>query len=276
MKQLRTLFSMSGCLLASASLVLLGGKLAGAASVGHTYEGAPVQLGNGTARAVVRTDASGKPISVAAQFTPRALEGLPTVLNKNMQEGQWEYFLPMPADGLNTGYRGIVIDWNLHGHPPPHVYSVPHFDFHFYTIDRDTVQNISFSGPTDAATQVSDAAIVPPDYKVIPATAVNQMGVHAPDLTAPEFHGKPFTATFIYGYYKGELIFVEPMVTRAYLLTKPDVTLPVKVPARYSHAAYYPTSYSVRYDTGRHAYAVELNGLRPWQETEIAKAAPKK
>ncbi len=270
MKHLRVLFGMSACLLASASLLSLASSLAGAASADHTYEGALVPVGNGTARAVVRTDASGKPVSVAAQFTPQALEGLPTVLNSNTQEGQWEYFLPMPADAPNTGYRGIVIDWNLHGHPPPHVYTVPHFDFHFYTIDRDSVQKVFFSGPADAAATVSDAEIVPPGYKVIPETAINQMGVHAPDLTAPEFHGKPFTATFIYGYYRGQLTFVEPMVTRAYLLTKPNVTLPVKVPARYSHSAYYPTSYSVRYDTGRDIYAVELNGLRLWQETAKA------
>jgi hypothetical protein len=249
-----------GLLLVTASLLAAGGVAAGAA----TYKGAPVHIGQGTARTVVRTDATGMPSSVAVMLTPGALQGLSTTLNKKTAEGSWEYPLPMPMQGPKTGYTEVVIDWNPHGHPPPHIYTVPHFDFHFYGIDPATVEQISFTGPTDPATKVSDAALIPPHYQVIPDTAVNQMGVHAIDTTAPEFHGKPFTATFIYGYYKGQLIFLEPMVTRAFLLTKPNLSLPVKTPAQYSRPGYYPASYSVRYDAHSKAYLVELGGLTHW------------
>jgi hypothetical protein len=221
-----------------------------AASHAASYEGAPVHIGQGNAHVVVRTNSS----------------GLPTALNNKTAEGSWEYPLPMPVTGPKTGYSEVMIDWNPHGHPPPHVYTVPHFDFHFYGIDKAAVQRISFKGPTDPATKVSDPKLVPAGYKVFAETAVNQMGVHAIDTAAPEFHGKPFTATFIYGYYKGRLIFLEPMVTRSFLQTKPNFYGPVKIPAKYSRPGYYPTSYSVKYDGGRHAYVIEIAGLKHWRK----------
>jgi hypothetical protein len=249
----------AGLFLVSAALLATGGMAQAA-----TYKGAAVHVGKGTARIVVQTDKSSKPSSVAVVMTPAALKGLPTELNKKTAEGSWEFSLSMPKRGPKTGYTHVVIDWNPHGHPPPHVYTVPHFDFHFYGISSAAVKKISFTGPKDPATKVSNAALIPPDYKVIPDTAVNEMGVHAVDLTSPEFHGKPFTATFIYGYNKGQLNFVEPMVTLAYLNTKPNLTLPVKTPAQYSRPGYYPTKYGVRYDKHSKTYVVALGGFKHW------------
>lgn len=237
-----------------------------ATSHAASYEGAPVHVGQGNARVVVRTNSSGQPASVSVVLSQDALKGLPTALNNKTAEGSWEYSLPMPAAGPKTGYSEVMMDWNPQGHPPPHVYTVPHFDFHFYGIDKGAVERISFKGPTDPATKVSDPKLVPAGYKVVAETAVNLMGVHAIDTAAPEFHGKPFTATFIYGYYKGQLVFLEPMVTRAFLQTKPNFYGPVKAPAKYSRSGYYPTGYGVKYDGERHAYVIEIAGLKHWRK----------
>ena len=247
----------TGVFLAAVSLLTVG-SVANAA----TYKGIAVHIGKGTARVVVRTDAANKPSSVSVLMTSGVLKGLPTGHNKKTAEGNWVYPLPMPKHGPNTGFTHVVIDWDPHGHPPAHIYTVPHFDIHFYGIAPAIVEKISFDGPTDPAIKVSDAGLLPPDYKVLPETAVNQMGVHAVDTTSPEFHGKPFTATFIYGYYKGTLIFVEPMVAAAYLETKPHFTAPLKKPAHYSYSGYYPTEYSVRYDSSSKAYVLALEGLQ--------------
>lgn len=256
-----------GIVLATACFSMSAGS--GAALTGSafaaTYEGKPVPIGHGSARVVVRTDAAGEPVSVAVKLSGDALDGLPTTLNGETSEGQWEYVLPMPTDGPKTGYREVFVDWNPQGHPPPDIYTVPHFDFHFYAIGADEVAQVTFTGATDPAINVSDNGLVPPDYQVVPDTHVNKMGVHAIDMTGPEFHGKPFTSTFIYGYYKGRLIFVEPMVTRAFLLTKPDVTHRAKVPAHYSVSGYYPGSYGVRYEPGGNDYLVELGSLKRWE-----------
>ena len=261
MQELRRLPWRRGAMLATA---LVGAAILTAPATAATLQGKPVKVGNGTARLVVETDAKGAPQSIAISLSEDALEGLPADLNKKAADGAWEYALAMPK-GVKTGYTGVMIDWNPHGHPPAHVYTVPHFDFHFYTIPAATVEKINFTGPKDPAIAVSDKKLIAPDYQVIPDTAVNGMGVHAIDMTAPELHGKPFTATFIYGYDKGKLIFLEPMVTRAFLESKPDTTMTVKTPARYSAPGYYPTTYGVHYDAASGHYMIALGGLKHWQ-----------
>jgi hypothetical protein len=243
---------------------LFGSILFSAQALAATQEGEAVKLGNGTAQVVVTTDEDRNPVSIAVSMTAGAFDGLPTELNKDTPEGSWEFPLPMP-EGSNTGYKEVVIDWNPHGHPPPEIYTVPHFDFHFYTISPEDVDKIKFTGPDDPAAKVSDKDLIPPDYQVVPDTAVNMMGVHAIDTKAPEFNGKPFAATFIYGYDNGRLIFLEPMVTLAYLKAKPEEKYPVKAPAKYSSAGYYPSAYSVRYDSASDRYMIELNDLKSWK-----------
>jgi hypothetical protein len=246
------------------SSMLFGSALMLFPASAATEMGKAVTIGNGSAQTVVTTSEDGKPTSIAVSMTPGALDGLPTELNKSTPEGSWEFSLPLPA-GVDTGYTEVMVDWNPHGHPPPKIYTVPHFDFHFYVIDPKTVDAIKFSGPDDPAAKVSDAGLIAPDYQVVPDTAVNMMGVHAIDTKAPEFNGKPFTATLIYGYDNGKLIFVEPMVTQAFLRSKPDETLPVKTPAHYSSPAYYPSKYSVRYDGASDRYLIEFEGLKAWK-----------
>lgn len=251
-------------LLAACSILALGSAAAttALAASNTVFEGKPVKIGKGTGRVVVRADAAGKPTSVAVKLTPDALEGLPSEPSKATHEGHWSYELPMPPKAPRTGYRHVVVDWNPQGHPPPNVYTVPHFDFHFYTMSRAEVEKVTFKGPADPATVVSNKRLVAPGYEVIPPTAVAKMGVHAVDTGGPEFQGKPFTATFIYGYYKGRLTFLEPMVTRAFLLEKPDFSAEVKTPAEYSSSGHYPTRWSVRYDESQKAYVVELLDLK--------------
>ena len=171
-------------------------------------------------------------------LTAGALEGLPA---PSKEQPEWEYVLPMPETGPRTGYDHVALDWNPAGHPPEGIYTVPHFDFHFYAVSRAEQEGVSFSGTAGAeAAKVADSALLPKGYVVPPDTAVAKMGVHGVDPASPEFHGKPFTRTFIYGYYKGRLTFVEPMVTLAYLLSKPDVTAAVKVPSAYSYPGLLP------------------------------------
>jgi hypothetical protein len=64
------------------------------------------------------------------------------------------------------------------------------------------------------------------------------MGVHWTDTLAAEFHGHPFDETFIYGFYHGKMVFVEPMITRALLASHPDVTAPVKQPRAFNAAGF--------------------------------------
>ena len=96
-------------------------------------------------------------------------------------------------------------------------------------------------------------------------------------MRSPELQGlaghpenaKPFTKTFIYGSWNGQFIFDEPMITRAYLMSKHDATDPsvrdevISVPtaARYSPAGFYPGAYRISYNPSTKEYRVALTQL---------------
>lgn len=88
------------------------------------------------------------------------------------------------------------------------------------------------------------------------------MGMHWNDPAAPERLGEPFTKTMIYGSYDGAFIFTEPMVTKAYLETKPAaVVTPMKLPAQFATHGYQATSYTIAYVAAMKEYRIGLTGL---------------
>ena len=231
------------------------------AKAGRILEGPVVRVGNGSAHTVVTTDAAGAPTTIGIVMTAGTLDGLPKPAG-HMSDFQYE--LPMPK-GVSTTVNHVVIDWEAAGHPPPGVYDVPHFDFHFYMISKPERMKIAFA--SDAASgdpsQQPPADSLPPGYIVPPGTAVPHMGVHAIDPAAPEFHGQPFKTTFIYGYYNKTLAFYEPMASLAFLQSKPSFAATVARPKTYPKPGLYPSSYSIEFDSGRHQYEIVLRDLKP-------------
>lgn len=238
----------------------------------HLQYGTPVKLGNGNARAYVVADARNNqaPVELGIALSERALDGLPST-------GMSMYLLPLPVQAP-APYELVELDWNAQGHPPEGVYTVPHFDFHFYTITRAERDAIMPSDPHYAmeANNLPTGAFVPPAYNPLagpgqtPAdVAVPMMGLHWEDMLSPELQAllghpenyHPFDKTFIYGSWNGQFIFYEPMVTRAFLLTRPDVSSPVRTPQLYPKAGYFPTSYRVTYDPQAKEYHIALTGL---------------
>lgn len=75
------------------------------------------------------------------------------------------------------------------------------------------------------------------------------MGWHWVDLLAPEFNGGIFSRTFIYGYYKGLPIFLEPMVTLEFLQSKVTTEHEIRMPLRFAaEDGQYPAGYKITYD----------------------------
>ena len=72
---------------------------------------------------------------------------------------------------------------------------------------------------------------------------------------------QPFTKTFVYGSWNGRFTFLEPMITRSYLLSHPDVVTPISVPSLYPQPGYYPSAYRVAYDSKAKVYRVALTEL---------------
>lgn len=224
----------------------------------------PVQaLGAGTASAFVTT-AAGAPVAFGVRVTESALASLPT---HGLPPSGLETVLSFPSEALVAPYDHVSFDWMPHGHVPDGVYTLPHFDVHFYMMteaERDAIDPARVTFATEAAV-TPDASILPAGYVPTP-DALPRMGVHWVDPTSPEFTPAGFSRTFIYGFWNGKMNFVEPMLTKAFIesvktLPGQSASFPIPQPAAYGKAGYYPTVYGVRYDAEARAYDIVLEGL---------------
>ncbi|MES2305061.1 MAG: DUF5602 domain-containing protein [Gemmatimonadota bacterium] len=227
------------------------------AQLATTY-GAAVALGSGSARAYQVTE-NGTPTEVGVALSEAALDGLPSA----PQMGGYEYVLQLPTGNM-TQYQTVGLNWNPTGHPPSTVYTLPHFDVHFYMIasaERGAID------PSDPAFAAKAAALPAAGYQASgyvadpPANVIPHMGLHWTDSNAGEFHNQPFTRTFIYGSWDGRFVFLEPMITRAYLLTHPDEVVPLGSPVQHAINGYYPAGYRVSWNAAAAEYRIALANL---------------
>jgi hypothetical protein len=250
--------------------------------------GSRVELGHGEARAYVELNTQGIAQEIGIALSEDALEGLPATGTGHAGGHQMPhtYLFDLPRE-YSAPFKFVEMNWNPAGHEPAGVYQdVPHFDFHFYTIERAEREAIVPTDPqwADKANRIPGDEFAPPfAFPLAPpqaplsAVAVPMMGVHWIDVRSPELQGvlgkpdayRPFTKTFIHGSWDGEWIFWEPMITRAYILAKKeaqdpavrDELVPLPIPGQYQEAGRYPTAYRITWDEQAREYRIELTGL---------------
>ena len=210
---------------------------------------APTPIGDGTVRTYVVRDARGAPTSVGVELSESALRGLPTTRTM--------LHIPFPKGADDTQYTFVMFDWNPAGHVPDHVYTVPHFDFHFYMAKQDDVMAIA-GGPDPV---VAESRFVPKNYISPGNESFPAMGVHWVDATSGEFNGKTFDQTFIWGFSGGQLQFIEPMITKAFLESTASFTTELEQPESVQRGGLYPKRYSIHHDTTAKVYRVTLDEL---------------
>jgi hypothetical protein len=231
----------------------------------ETAFGPSQPLGNGTVKTFVTLDGAGNPTEVGLRLTPTTMDGLP------QDTGPAEMMmLDFPDQAAGTAFDHVMLNWNPQGHDPAPLFGKPHFDFHFDMVDMATMAAINPDDPgfAAAAQNLPDTRYVPQGYVVPPepsivAQAVPGMGVHMVDSGDPTLvPGKyDFTRTIINGVWDGRYTFVEPMITREWLLTRPSIQENLKQPAAFQKTAYYPTGYSVHVDQQTGDYVIALTGL---------------
>lgn len=209
-------------------------------------DGQQKQLGNGKVWSWTEQDKSGNVVRLGVTMSQKAMSNLP---------GSYDQVeVPLPDKSPVAPYTTVVVFWDPLGHNPA-AYSVPHFDFQFYFVKPEELSGIS---PGSDTMQVP-ARFRPPDYNA----AMNEpsVGTHWGDTTAAEFHGKPFTATFVYGYQNGQMIFIEPMVAFSFMGKEPSFSGFVKQPAAFEQPGSYPTRYTVKYNSRDSTVTIALEGL---------------
>ncbi|WP_280265390.1 hypothetical protein [Nocardia wallacei] len=245
--------------------------------------GQSASLGNGRITAYSQTDSAGKPLAIGMVATDGVYDALPHdpptgglyCHDKNADgavdphhecAGGYENALPL-NDNLtrrdDIPFTYVLANWNPHGHVPMGVWDKAHFDVHFYL--NDNAERLAIrTGPCLQMTDCADYALGknlpaaryrPPNYVDLDAIEP-AMGQHLIDKTTPELNGGPFTHTFIYGSWNGEITFYEPMVSLEQYNglrsgTIGDSCTPIEQPQAWQQAGWYPTRYCLRHRANR-------------------------
>lgn len=225
------------------------GKFSSAAQEGDdfycqdgTYWGPAVYFNKAKIRSFV-TIQNSEPQAIGYQILNSAFQNLP---NPSAPE-YTELLIPLPVIPCQALlYTHLTFHWNPQGHDPMGVYSVPHFDFHFYKIPL--AERLAIDQNDPAITLAPASCFIPSNYYG-PIGPLSSMGSHWVDLLSPEFNGGTFTKTFIIGSHNGQVIFDEPMVTLAHL-SNPSLNdvIPIRQAAEYHRSGYYPTNYRIKKD----------------------------
>jgi hypothetical protein len=256
-------------------------------SPGARSLGWSVSLGNGSATTYAEFDRQGTPKAIGIAFSATALEGLPAASDHHRchartKDGAMdastkcqetiEHVLPLPdaaARRADIPFKWVLLNWNHLGHIPPGIYDVPHFDVHFEMAPIEQVLAIE-AGPCGPEFVRCDQYQIakkplPPNYVHADYTDVDAvvpaMGNHLIDLTGAEFNKQAFTRSWIFGVYDGKVIFYEEMVTRAHLLSKPNVCTAIKSPKAVASRGFYPTVSCIRHDAATGDYTVSMEGF---------------
>ena len=265
------------------------GEAGKAQTDGAALLGEPLKLGDGRAQTFVELDRDGHPSVVGVSFEESLLDGLPTEPDGTMacfdadSDGDIDpggecmlgvqRKLAMP-DGTPASLpiQWVGLNWNPEGHPAPAppVYGVPHFDFHFYLASPEQIEAIrpgtcGFMVDCEVFEQARipvPERYMPEDYVEVGAVAAGE-GNHLLDSKSPELGDPPaaFTHTFIYGSHEGHLIFLEPMITAAFIAGQPNECHPIKSPEAWEVKGRYPTEYCMRYLPEQREYRISLEGF---------------
>jgi len=258
--------------------------------------GSAVRLGAGLARTYVAFDprTPNVPAEVGIALSEQTMSGLPSpmVMSQSMPSNGHEhldshiYDLSMPATN-GTPYKFVELDWNPGGHEPPGVYDVPHFDFHFYKVEKAVRDAIDPTQMTKEVYLEKSGKLPPeaeraPNYLALsapgtPVVAVPKMGTHWIDVRTPELQAMfgrpeaylPFTTTFLHGSWDGQFIFDEPMITRAFIMERKTATAAgerdrvIQLPQakQFTPSGYYPNAYRITWDADQKEYRIALTQL---------------
>ena len=142
----------------------------------NTFYSSTVPLGGGVARAWVKVTKDGDPMEVGINLSGKALMNLP--------EEDTQYDIELPAPKGQHFYMHALLDWNPNGHEPEGIYTLPHFDFHFYTISSEERMAIP---PVDAPymDSIPPSQYIPENYSELPGL-VSGMGAHWVNANSPE------------------------------------------------------------------------------------------
>jgi len=168
---------------------------------------------------------------------------------------QDDLVLEMPAVAKEqTILNHLRANWLVQGHGPA-PYAEPHFDFHFL---RGTIAEVD-DIVCRADMRMPTADKLPAGYGT-PEVCVDAMGYHS--WPKADVAGGTFTGSLIMGYWKGNVIFLEPMIPVSTFTKKATFEIPIGKPASAGgKTTLYPTRMVASWDAKTSQYTFELNAF---------------
>ncbi|GAC1433179.1 MAG: DUF5602 domain-containing protein [Candidatus Velthaea sp.] len=199
---------------------------------------------NAGATPTVTFDSQKRPTMIGLTIPAKLIDSLPVQRS--------EAIYAMQDAGL---VQSANLQWHPLGHDPAHVYDVPHFDVHFFTITESVRQTIVPGAVAGTILPAKEYLI--PDGILAPGF-VPGMGMHNIPKSQPEFSGGTFSVSPIVGYWNGDIAFFEVMFTKAWMQQKSGTVGIFPQPVSVKQHGSYPTKYSVSYDKAKDVYQVAL------------------
>ena len=189
-----------------------------------------------------KVDKDGKPLSVSIVLNDAVLNSVPVGQPSDHVGHENNIVIPV-SEKSGTPFKNVMVNWNSSGHEPDGVYTLPHFDFHYYMLSQADMANLNDDAKMN---QNLPAADYVPANHISPVPGVPMMGRHWLDATSPELNGQAaFTQTFIFGSYDHKVIFYEPMITLEFMKANNNYERSIPQPAKYQVAGYYPTKMKI-------------------------------
>lgn len=264
MEKRNSVFKTVLCL--SAAVIGLAGGVAHADSADKFIIGESVTVSGGTVTTWARVNGGGKVIWAGLTIPLSMVENPPTPGTGPARAVAVLNYPPVVQE--TTYFDHAEIHFNKHGHQANpryadiHRYEAPHFDIHLYAIPVAQVLSIPFVPPSPALAQVPAERL--PDGWGQPEFSVPQMGRHSAPLS--EFTATDtWQATVLAGFLPDAsfMHFIEPMISREFLLRRKSFTLPVPTPAVLGMATQFPTECVVQYDRESDVYHIVYKGFEP-------------
>jgi hypothetical protein len=222
---------------------------------GVTYNGPVQQFQHGKAWTWIQLDKNDQPLRVAIAIDEEAMQSLDPGADHNGGHNHTNgVLLAFHPKAALTPFKHALLDWNPNGHEPAGIYTLPHFDFHFYMtseVERQIIPpyEVDSTGFLNFPEPGYMPATLPNLYVPSPG-GIPQMGTHWVDVSSPELNGGIFGQTFVYGSFNGKVTFYEPMITKLFLDENPSFQRSFPVPNRFNQAGWYPTQMRIEKDSG--------------------------
>ncbi|HEV2129713.1 MAG TPA: hypothetical protein VGR27_01335 [Longimicrobiaceae bacterium] len=236
--------------MALAALVGLAGACDRSASPApaRLISGDVLVLGEGSARSWITLDGEGNPSALGVTLTEAARSASAALAPAR---------LTLAAGARVAPFDHVEVQWRPGGPLSEDLFEEAHLDVRFSLFSAEGRDALTDSA---AAVRVPSLDRVPVSYIPVPRR-VPRLGAYWIDPTTPAYSSPHFSDALLYGFYDGEMVALEPKLSRRLLESRHSLTRGLKLPRSYARPGYYPTRYHVGYDPTTREYTVALEGL---------------